>query len=86
MHALPISSLLNSSEPALVLNLCSKIYLEEWYLANSSHPYLGSSEARVISEKTGLTLRQVKNWVSNRRRKSKKHRIEPLLSHLLNKS
>ena len=61
----------------------SKVYLEEWFVANSSHPYLRSSEARTISEKTGLTLIQVQNWMSNRRRKSKKHCIEPLLSHLL---
>ncbi|SCU98692.1 LAME_0G00188g1_1 [Lachancea meyersii CBS 8951] len=62
---------------------CSKIYLEEWFVSNSASPYLSSSEAHRICEKTGLTLKQVQNWMANRRRKCRRISIEPALLPLL---
>ncbi|SCV02790.1 LANO_0G00254g1_1 [Lachancea nothofagi CBS 11611] len=59
------------------------IYLEDWFISNSSDPYLTKAKAHLLSEKTGLTIKQVRNWVSNRRRKFKRNPIEPSLERLL---
>nr|AZQ56636.1 MAT homeobox alpha 2 protein [Suhomyces atakaporum] len=49
--------------------------LEDWYESNSLHPYLDYFSCKDLHSRTGLTIMQVRNWVSNRRRKEKSHNI-----------
>nr|CAO02574.1 mating type alpha2 protein [Lachancea waltii] len=62
------------------------MHLENWFHLNSSHPYLTRKQISLLSERTNLSSKQIRNWMSNRRRKSKKNPIDSSLHSLLNLS
>lgn len=45
--------------------------LEEWFTKNIDCPYLKESTLKALLARTNLSILQIKNWVSNRRRKEK---------------
>lgn len=45
--------------------------LESWYQANLENPYLLSKALSYLEELTGLRADQIRNWVSNRRRRAR---------------
>lgn len=47
------------------------IKLERWFNENSSKPYLDKQTLEFLIDETKLSSSQVKNWVSNRRRKER---------------
>ncbi|CCH58550.1 hypothetical protein TBLA_0A07600 [Henningerozyma blattae CBS 6284] len=47
------------------------IPLEKWFLHNKSHPYLHNSDLQALTTQSSLSKTQVKNWISNRRRKER---------------
>lgn len=61
-------------------------FLERWYVQNFDNPYLDEKSIEYLIIKTGLSKIQVKNWVSNRRRKEKSITISPEISQLLKES
>nr|AZQ56648.1 MAT homeobox alpha 2 protein [Suhomyces anneliseae]AZQ56654.1 MAT homeobox alpha 2 protein [Suhomyces anneliseae] len=58
--------------------------LEEWYESSLEHPYLNSSSTEYLHSSTGLTKMQIKNWVSNKRRKEKSNQVSKELEPFLN--
>ncbi|SCU96311.1 LADA_0H00232g1_1 [Lachancea dasiensis] len=62
---------------------CVIFTLEEWFHCHSTYPYPTKTQARTLSEKTGLTIKQVENWLSNRRRKLKRNPIDSSLENIL---
>ncbi|CCF57719.1 hypothetical protein KAFR_0D00720 [Kazachstania africana CBS 2517] len=59
--------------------------LERWYTAHIDRPYLNRQSTEYLISKTGLSRVQIKNWVSNRRRKEKSVHVSPELIQLLQK-
>nr|AZQ56671.1 MAT homeobox alpha 2 protein [Suhomyces bribrorum] len=57
--------------------------LEEWYESSLEHPYLNTLSTDYLHRSTGLTKTQIKNWVSNRRRKVKTKKISKELESFL---
>lgn len=57
--------------------------LETWYKNHSSNPYLTEDDLLELMDKTLLSRNQIKNWVSNRRRKEKTTNISSEISGLL---
>ncbi|ODV95198.1 hypothetical protein PACTADRAFT_80619 [Pachysolen tannophilus NRRL Y-2460] len=57
--------------------------LETWYEENIESPYLSEETLTLLVERTGLTKNQVRNWISNKRRKEKVVNISEELSYLL---
>lgn len=45
--------------------------LEDWFNRNFDCPYLKRSSLRTLIRQTNLSALQIKNWVSNRRRKER---------------
>nr|Q874N1.1 RecName: Full=Mating-type protein ALPHA2 [Nakaseomyces delphensis]AAO25604.1 ALPHA2 [Nakaseomyces delphensis] len=45
--------------------------LEAWYSNHIDNPYLDPKSLQSLAQKTNLSKIQIKNWVSNRRRKQK---------------
>uniref|UniRef100_A0AC34GL21 Homeobox domain-containing protein n=1 Tax=Panagrolaimus sp. ES5 TaxID=591445 RepID=A0AC34GL21_9BILA len=43
--------------------------LQEWMNQNIHHPYPTSSDIQTLSKQTGFSLRQIRNWFTNNRRK-----------------
>ncbi|CCE63450.1 hypothetical protein TPHA_0E04070 [Tetrapisispora phaffii CBS 4417] len=58
-------------------------YLEDWYMDHRKNPYLNEINIKLLMSKTSLSRIQVKNWISNRRRKEKSITISPEVSALL---
>ncbi|CCD22171.1 homeodomain mating type protein alpha2 NDAI_0A00110 [Naumovozyma dairenensis CBS 421] len=58
--------------------------LEHWYLAHIQKPYLDSKNLKVLMEETKLSKVQIKNWISNRRRKEKLLSISPDIVEIIN--
>jgi hypothetical protein len=44
--------------------------LKKWLSENIEEPFLKKAEKRDIAEKTGLTPKQIQNWVKNTRKVS----------------
>lgn len=44
--------------------------LREWFSAHSLHPYPTDQEKEELSERSGLTIRQVSHWFANARRRN----------------
>ncbi|ODV81637.1 uncharacterized protein CANTADRAFT_45507 [Suhomyces tanzawaensis NRRL Y-17324] len=57
--------------------------LEQWYQSNSEHPFLNNQSTLELQTRTGLTVTQVKNWVSNKRRKEKTQSVSKELEPFL---
>ncbi|EDO18935.1 HML mating-type cassette alpha2 protein [Vanderwaltozyma polyspora DSM 70294] len=57
--------------------------LERWYIQNVENPYLDDKSISELMKITSLSKVQIKNWVSNRRRKEKSITISPEVSRLL---
>lgn len=57
--------------------------LEKWFTNNIEKPYLNKKSLQLLTKETGLSNIQIKNWVSNRRRKEKVVTISPPLLDLL---
>lgn len=59
------------------------IMLEQWYSEHYQKPYLTKSSLEKLSKITGLSKIQIRNWVSNRRRKEKTVHISPAILTLV---
>nr|CAI6411520.1 BFH_HP1_G0005700.mRNA.1.CDS.1 [Saccharomyces cerevisiae] len=57
--------------------------LESWFAKNIENPYLDTKGLENLMKNTSLSRIQIKNWVSNRRRKEKTITIAPELADLL---
>nr|AZQ56630.1 MAT homeobox alpha 2 protein [Suhomyces choctaworum] len=57
--------------------------LDDWYDANYEHPYLNACSTEYLHQQTRLSHTQVKNWVSNKRRKEKNSKISKELESFL---
>ncbi|CCE91589.1 homeodomain mating type protein alpha2 TDEL_0C07000 [Torulaspora delbrueckii] len=57
--------------------------LELWFNQNISKPYLNQRALRTLVHETSLSPIQIKNWLSNRRRKKKSAGIADTISDLL---
>lgn len=57
--------------------------LELWFNQNISKPYLNQRALRTLVHETSLSPIQIKNWLSNRRRKEKSAGIADTISDLL---
>ena len=56
--------------------------LKEWLFANAHHPYTTDEERDELCRRTGLNKLQVKNWLTNSRRRL----LRPMLLHVAKKS
>lgn len=54
------------------------------YNENIDNPYLTKDDIHFLKSETNLEDSQIKNWVSNKRRKRKETKISPELSYILN--
>jgi hypothetical protein len=45
----------------------TNLILETWYVQHLNDPYITNVEATELSEKTGLSVKEVKKWLDNRR-------------------
>lgn len=59
--------------------------LESWFKRNIEHPYLNNNSIRELTTETKLSGLQIRNWVSNRRRKEKSLTVSFEVSELINK-
>lgn len=57
--------------------------LEQWYDAHYQKPYLTKSSLEKLSKSTGLNKVQIRNWVSNRRRKEKSVQVSSVILDLV---
>ena len=57
--------------------------LEEWYVTHPDKPYLDKESTEMLMKSTQLTKVQIKNWVSNRRRKQRSVQVSPDILDLL---
>ncbi|ODQ80460.1 hypothetical protein BABINDRAFT_195845 [Babjeviella inositovora NRRL Y-12698] len=57
--------------------------LQKWYEENVVNPYLYEDTMQALVRETGLTTKQVRNWVSNKRRKEKDFKISSKLTNIL---
>lgn len=57
--------------------------LELWFKKNISKPYVNQRALRTLVQETSLSPIQIKNWLSNRRRKEKSAGIADTISDLL---
>lgn len=53
-------------------------FLKEWLFANASHPYTSDQQRDELCRQTGLSRLQVKNWLTNSRRRL----LRPMLAKL----
>lgn len=60
--------------------------LESWFKRNIKHPYLNNSSIKQLITETKLSGPQIKNWVSNRRRKEKSLTVSFDVSELVRKN
>ncbi|GAV48601.1 alpha2 transcriptional factor [Zygosaccharomyces rouxii] len=65
---------------------CVTYSLESWFNKNIKHPYLNKSSMKELMMETKLSGPQIKNWVSNRRRKEKSLTVSFEVSELVNGS
>lgn len=49
--------------------------LEEWYRKHYQKPYLDKKSIEMLEKSTGLSRVQLRNWLSNRRRKEKSEKV-----------
>ena len=56
--------------------------LKEWLFANAHHPYTTDQQRDELCRRTGLNKLQVKNWLTNARRRM----LRPMLLHVAKKS
>lgn len=59
------------------------IVLEHWYNEHYQKPYLTKSSLETLSKLTGLEKIQIRNWVSNRRRKEKSVQVSSTILDLV---
>jgi hypothetical protein len=45
----------------------TNLILETWYVQHLTDPYLSNAEATQLAQKTGLSVKEVKKWLDNRR-------------------
>lgn len=57
--------------------------LEQWYSEHYQKPYLTKSSLETLSKTTNLSKIQIRNWVSNRRRKEKTVQVAPVILKLV---
>ncbi|CCK69131.1 homeodomain mating type protein alpha2 KNAG_0C00160 [Huiozyma naganishii CBS 8797] len=57
--------------------------LEDWYKKHHEKPYLDKRSLHELEFKTKLSKMQIRNWVSNRRRKEKSIHVSPVIQDLL---
>lgn len=57
--------------------------LEQWYNDHYQKPYLTKSSLEKLSKSTGLNKVQIRNWVSNRRRKEKSVQVSSVILDLV---
>ncbi|CUM68278.1 uncharacterized protein PRCAT00006000001 [Priceomyces carsonii] len=57
--------------------------LEKWFDVNQHHPYLTQGASLNLVSRTGLSYNQVRNWISNKRRKEKTCHVSKELKELL---
>ncbi|ODV74572.1 homeobox domain-containing protein CYBJADRAFT_201347 [Cyberlindnera jadinii NRRL Y-1542] len=60
--------------------------LEQWYSKNCDRPYLSDSMLLSLMGETGLSKIQIKNWLSNKRRKERGGLVSNELCDLLDES
>lgn len=60
--------------------------LQTWYNKHFEKPYLNEETLNSLVDLTGLTKVQIRNWISNKRRKEKNVLVSDELSALLNDS
>ncbi|KAM3161501.1 Mating type alpha2 protein [Lachancea thermotolerans] len=65
-------------------NATAKKRLERWFCSNIQYPYPNKIQILSLSKNTNLSIKQIQNWMSNRRRKSRKESIDSLLEPILN--
>ncbi|SMN20089.1 MATALPHA2 [Maudiozyma saulgeensis] len=58
--------------------------LEEWYSIHKHKPYLDKKSTEVLQYQTQLSRTQIKNWVSNKRRKEKTVQVSSEILQLIN--
>lgn len=57
--------------------------LEEWYHIHRNKPYLDKNSTEFLLKETRLSRTQIKNWVSNKRRKEKTVQVSPEILQLI---
>lgn len=57
--------------------------LEKWYKDHYQKPYLTKNSLEKLAKATGLNKVQIRNWVSNKRRKEKSVQVSPIIQNLL---
>lgn len=57
--------------------------LEQWYSEHYQKPYLTKNSLETLSKTTNLSKIQIRNWVSNRRRKEKTVQVSPVILKLV---
>lgn len=57
--------------------------LEYWYSEHYQKPYLTKSALEKLAKATGLNKIQIRNWISNRRRKEKSVQVSPAILKLV---
>ncbi|XP_061186323.1 uncharacterized protein LOC133194371 [Saccostrea echinata] len=62
----------------------SRDILNQWYTANQSHPYPTEAQREELAAKTGLTVQQVKRWLSNKRSRANNTRRQ-IPNYFINK-
>ncbi|KAK6191545.1 hypothetical protein SNE40_003207 [Patella caerulea] len=63
----------DGTRPTLKLPTRSLTILRRWFTAHIDSPYPTKEEKDNLSKETGLTLLQIKTWMSNTRRRQKQH-------------
>lgn len=58
--------------------------LEEWYSIHKHKPYLDKKSIERLQSQTQLSRTQIKNWVSNKRRKEKTVQVSSEILQLIN--
>lgn len=58
--------------------------LEEWYSVHKHKPYLDKKSVERLQSETQLSRTQIKNWVSNKRRKEKTVQVSSEILQLIN--
>lgn len=58
--------------------------LNEWFNDNIENPYVQKEDISYLKAKTNLQASQIKNWVSNKRRKRKGSKVSPSIVEILN--
>lgn len=62
----------------------SVVVLENWYTEHYHKPYFSKKQLNKLQKCTGLTAVQLRNWLSNRRRKEKAEQVSSIVLNYMN--